>query len=61
MDINASSILAYKLAAGQQQMSMAMLKQSAKADQQTATILANAIEATGSSDGSRGTQLDVTV
>jgi len=61
MDINATSILSYQLAQNQQNVGLAMLKQSAKQDQSTATILENAVEAAGAADGSRGSQLDITV
>lgn len=57
----ASAIYAQQQALGHLQVGMAMTKNAAKAEQQTATILANAIEATSSGNGTRGTQLDITV
>jgi len=61
MDIAATSILAQQLMGSQQQMSQAMMRQSAKAEQQAANIIMQAVEAAGSADGQRGTQLDITV
>lgn len=61
MDISYTSLVAQQTAQTQSQIGMAVMKSAAKADQQVATILANAVEATGSANGQRGTQLDITV
>ena len=61
MDIASTSLIAYQLAQGQQNIGMAVMKQTLKQDQAIATILENAVQATGAADGSRGSNLDVTV
>lgn len=61
MGPTASALYVQQQALGQMQVGMSMTKNAAKAEQQTATILAEAIEATGNSNGTRGTQLDITV
>ncbi|HEY8963181.1 MAG TPA: hypothetical protein VIN59_01830 [Alphaproteobacteria bacterium] len=62
MDIAATSVLAYKLAQGQQNMGMAMLKQAVQGEAAVAnTIMENAVQAVASADGSRGNNLDITV
>ena len=62
MDITATSVLAYQLAQNQQNIGMAMMKQTIKQDQAIAnTILESAVQAATAADGSRGSQLDITV
>lgn len=61
MDINATSLLAQKLAYGQLQNGQAALKSAIKGEQQVANILAQAVEATANPGSNRGTQLDITV
>jgi|GEM_PF-2085381 len=62
MDITATSVLAYQLAQNQQNIGMAMMKQTIKQDQAIAnTILENAVQAAAAADGSRGSNLDITV
>ena len=61
MDITATSLFAQQQATSQLQTAQALLKSNAKAEQQTAAILEQAITAAGSIDGSRGNILDITV
>lgn len=62
MDINATSILNYQIAAGRQQMGQAMMKQTIEGEKQVAdAILNNAVQAIAAADGSRGNNLDVMV
>lgn len=61
MDIAATSLFVQQQAYGQLQTGNAMIKQAAKQEQQTAAILAQAVEAASNPGSTRGTQLDITV
>lgn len=62
MDVNTLSTFGHQQALGQLNLQQSMLKQNAKSEQQTATILANAIEgAQSSGNATRGVNLDITV
>jgi hypothetical protein len=61
MDIQATSLFAQQQASTQLQLGQAVLKSGVKAEQQTAAILDRAISAAGSSEGTRGTKLDILV
>lgn len=61
MDIASTALFVQQQAYGQMATGQSMIKQNAKAEQQTAAILEKAITAAGSSDGSRGSNLDIFV
>jgi hypothetical protein len=62
MDINTTALFGQQQAMSQLQVGQAMLKNNAKAEQKTATILAQAIEAAGSAGNAvRGQNLDISV
>lgn len=61
MDIAATSLFVQQQAYGQLATGQSMLKQNANSEKQTAAILEKAITAAASSDGSRGTNLDILV
>ena len=60
MDINATSILSYQLAMGQQNIGTAVMKSAIESEKAVATILENAVQSAAATNG-RGSQLDITV
>lgn len=62
MDINSTALFGQKQALGQLNLQQSLLKQNAKQQQQTAVILAQAVEAASSSgNATRGVNLDISV
>ncbi len=62
MDINSTALFGQQQALSQLSLQQSLLKQNAKQDQKTATILAQAVEAASSSgNATRGVNLDISV
>ncbi|MCB1538136.1 MAG: hypothetical protein H6865_06445 [Rhodospirillales bacterium] len=61
MDITNTSLLAQQQSLSHLSLGQSMLKQNARQERQTATILADAVESAANSGSMRGTNLDISV